>query len=108
VTDRLPLVRGTLDALVLKALAAGPRHGFEIVSWIETRSDGSLEIDDSALYQSLHRLEGRGAIAAQWRTTDNNRRARYYQLTAAGRAHLKAETEQWVRYARLVTGMLTK
>ncbi len=105
--DSLPLVKGTLDALVLKALSWAPMHGFEITSWIESRSGGALGVQDSALYQALHRMEGRGLVAADWGVTENNQRARYYRITKAGRAHLGAETAQWVRYAELVTGILT-
>lgn len=105
--DSMVLVRGTLDALVLKTLSWGPMHGFEITTWLERESGGKLDVEDSALYQSLRRLEERGMIEAEWGVTDNNRRARYYRLTAAGRAHLRAETSRWVRYAEAVTGILT-
>ncbi len=105
--DQTPLVKGTLDALVLKALSWGPMHGFEITTWLEDRSGGALAVEDSALYQALHRMEERGLIAAEWGVTENNRRARYYELTAAGRAHLRAETTRWVRYAETVTDILT-
>jgi PadR family transcriptional regulator, regulatory protein PadR len=100
-------VRGTLDILVLKALSWTPMHGFEITTWLEARSAGALGIQDSALYQALHRLEARELVAAEWGVTENNQRARYYKLTRAGRAHLTAETAQWVRYAETVTGILT-
>jgi transcriptional regulator len=103
----LPLVKGTLDILVLKALSWSPMHGFEITTWLEQHSAGALDVDDSALYQALYRMEGRGLIEAEWGMTENNRRARYYRLTPAGRAHLKAETAQWLRYAETVTGILT-
>ena len=106
-SEPMPLVKGTLDVLVLKALSWGPMHGFEITTWLEDRSAGALGVEDSALYQALHRMEERGLIAAQWGTTGNNRRARYYSVTAAGRAHLRAETSRWVRYAETVTGILT-
>ena len=105
--DTLPLVKGTLDVLVLKALTWCPMHGFEVTSWLEERSGGSLSVQDSALYQALHRLEERGWVAAEWGVTANNQRARYYRLTKEGRAHLAAETAQWVRYAKTVTGILT-
>ena len=105
--DALPLVKGTLDALVLKALSWAPMHGFEITSWIEERSGGALGVQDSAMYQALHRLEERGHVAAEWGVTPNNQRARYYRLTKAGRSFLAAETAQWVRYAETVTGILT-
>ena len=103
----MPLVRGTLDMLVLKALSWTPMHGFEITTWLESRSRGALGVQDSALYQAMHRLEGRGLVAAEWGVTENNQRARYYELTKAGRAHLVAETAQWVRYAETVTGIMT-
>ena len=105
--DALPLVKGTLDALVLKALSWTPMHGFEITSWLEARSAGALGVQDSALYQALHRLEARGLAVAEWGVTANNQRARYYRLTRAGRARLASETAQWVRYAETVTGILT-
>ena len=105
--DPLPLVKGTLDVLVLKALSWAPMHGFEITAWLEGRSGGALGVQDSALYQALHRLEARGLAAADWGVTANNQRARYSRLTDAGRAHLAAETAQWVRYAATVTGILT-
>ena len=105
--DPLALVKGTLDVLVLRALAWAPMHGFEITTWLEDRSGGALGVDDSALYQALHRLEARVLVAAEWGVTANTRRARYYRLPAAGRAHLSAETARWVRYAETVTGILT-
>ena len=105
--ESLPLVKGTLDALVLKALSWTPMHGFEITSWLEARSGGALGVQDSALYQALHRLEARGLAIAEWGVTANNQRARYYRLTPAGRAHLADSTAQWVRYAATVTDILT-
>jgi transcriptional regulator len=105
--ESLPLVKGTLDVLVLKALSWTPMHGFEITSWLEARSGGALGVQDSALYQALHRLEARGLAAAEWGVTSNNQRARYYRLTAAGRTHLAETTAQWVRYAETVTDILT-
>jgi PadR family transcriptional regulator, regulatory protein PadR len=105
--DALPLLKGTLDVLVLKALSWTPMHGFEITSWLESRSGGALGVQDSALYQALHRLEARGLARAEWGVTPNNQRARYYRLTDAGREHLVTETAQWVRYAETVTGILT-
>jgi len=104
--DAVPLLKGTLDLLVLKTLSWGPMHGFGISSWLETQSDGTLGVDDSALYQALHRLEGRGYVEAEWGVTENNRRARWYRLTPAGRRHLQAETDTWMRYTRSVTAIL--
>lgn len=103
----LPLVKGTVDLLVLKALSWGPMHGFGISLWLQEQSGGSLAMDDGAMYQVLHRLEGREHVVAEWGVTENNRRARYYRLTAAGRKHLKLETEMWLRSSRSVTSILT-
>lgn len=102
----LPVLKGTLDVLVLKALIASQMHGFEIVTWLESHSRDALDVEDSALYQALYRMESRGLIKAEWGVTENNRRARYYQITAAGRAHLKAESAQWFRYAEMVSAIL--
>ena len=105
--SKLPVLKGTLDLLVLRALTWAPMHGFEIVSWLEQAASGSLEVEDSALYQAVYRLEEKGLLQADWGVTENNRRARYYKLTAAGRAHLRAETKNWVQYADTVTTILT-
>ena len=104
--DPLPVLKGTLDLLALKALGRRPMHGFEVTSWIEERSRARLAFDDSAIYQALYRLEKRGLVEAEWGVTENNRRARYYELTGRGREHLEAETERLVRYSRIVTGIL--
>jgi len=87
----MALLKGTLDLLVLKALAWGPMHGFEIASWLEARSTGRLVVVDAALIQSLHRMGERGLVSGEWGVTTNGRRARYYKSTAAGRAHLRTE-----------------
>lgn len=105
--EPIPVLKGTLDTLVLKALSITPMHGFEVTVWLEQRSGGALGFEDSALYQALYRLEGRGLVTAEWGTTDNSRRARYYQLTAAGRTQLRERTASWLRYATLVSGILT-
>jgi transcriptional regulator len=103
----LPVIKGTLDVLALRALNMAPMHGFEIVEWLERAAGGSLNIEDSALYQSLYRLEERGYLRASWGVTSNNRRARYYEITSEGKAHLRVETKQWVQYAQVVTAILT-
>ena len=103
----LGLLKGTVDMLVLKALSWGPMHGFGIALWLEEQSKGALGMDDSAMYQVLHRLEERGFVDAQWKTTENNRRARFYRLTPLGRTHLTAETESWLKYSRTVTSVMT-
>ncbi|HEX7050753.1 MAG TPA: PadR family transcriptional regulator [Longimicrobiales bacterium] len=106
-SESLPVLRGTLDLLVLKALSSTPMHGFEVTSWLEERSGGALGLEDSAIYQALYRMERRGWVEAEWGVTENNRRARYYGVTAAGRAHLEAETARLLRYADVVAGILT-
>jgi PadR family transcriptional regulator PadR len=107
VADTPPILKGTLDVLVLKALHWGAMHGFEITDWLEQRSGGVLDVEDGALYHAIHRLEIRGLIEAEWGLTENNRRARYYKLTRAGRHHLRDETASWLRYAGAVTGVLS-
>jgi transcriptional regulator len=103
----LQVVKGTLDVLVLKALSWGPMHGFEVTTWLEERSGGALDVVDSALYQAFYRLEERGYVTAEWGVTENNRRARYYRITSAGRGHLRSQTTQWLRYASTVRVILT-
>jgi PadR family transcriptional regulator PadR len=105
--DALPLLKGTLYMLVLRALSAGPKHGFGIALWLEERSGSQIGLDDSVAYQVLHRLEGRGFVQAEWKVTANNRRARVYTLTRAGRAKLAAETNVWRRYSKVVTTIMT-
>lgn len=104
--ESIPLFKGTLDLLVLKALSFDARHGYGIAAWLEARSDGGLGVDDSALYQALHRLEGRGLVDAEWGVTENNRRARYYTLTARGRRQLADEAATWHRYTATVSALL--
>lgn len=104
--DDLDLLRGTLDMLVLKALMWGPRHGYAVTAWIHDTTDQELRVDDGALYGSLHRLEARGLVAAEWGVSANNRKARYYTLTPAGRAALRAHAATWERYARAVTRVM--
>ena len=105
--NALPVVKGTLDVLVLKALSWGPMHGFEVTTWLESSSAGALDVEDSALYQAFYRLEARDLVSAEWGVTENNRKARYYRITGAGRAHLRAQTAQWLRYAETVSEILT-
>lgn len=100
------LLHGTLDLLVLKTLSWGPMHGYGITKWIEQATKGELEIVDSALYKALHRLEDAGAIATEWGISDNNRRAKYYSLTARGRHQLRAEVTTWRRYVAAVSGVV--
>jgi transcriptional regulator len=102
----LPLVQGTLDLLVLRVLASGPMHGYGIATRVRERTDGHLAIEDAALYQALHRLDRQGLVDAEWAPSENNRRARYYTLTAEGRKRLREETANWRRYARAVDALL--
>jgi transcriptional regulator len=102
----LPLVQGTLDLLVLRTLAAGPMHGYGIASMVHERTGGDLLIEDAALYQALHRLDRQGLVDAEWRASENNRRARYYALTPAGRRRLREDTANWRRYTRAVEAVL--
>jgi PadR family transcriptional regulator PadR len=104
--DRVQLVRGTLDAVVLRALTWRPMHGFEIIRWLEQQSGNALEIEDGTLYHALVRLEKSRCITASWRVTENSRRARYYTLTAKGRAHLRDETAALTAYTRVLNRLL--
>jgi transcriptional regulator len=94
----LDLLQGTVDVLILKTLSWERMHGYSIAKWIEQRTDGVLGVADAALYQALHRLEQRGWIASEWGLSENNRKAKYYQLTAAGRQQLRSEVSQIRRY----------
>jgi PadR family transcriptional regulator PadR len=100
------LLYGTLNVLVLKALSWQPMHGYAISNWLRERSERALDIDDAALYKALHRLADDGAIASEWGLSDQNRRAKYYHLTPAGRRQLRAERSAWDAYARAVGRVL--
>ena len=104
--EELGLLSGTLDLLVLRTLAWGPQHGFAIARWIKTSSDDMLLIEDRALYLALHRLEERGLVESQWGLSENNRRARFYQLTRAGRKQLQSRTDHWTQYAAAIFKVL--
>jgi transcriptional regulator len=98
----LSLLRGTLDLLILQALATGMKHGYAVSEWLEATTDGTLLLEEGTLYPALHRLERKGWIEAEWGLSDNNRRAKYYRLTGAGRRRLREETALWSRYAEAV------
>lgn len=102
----LSLVQGTLDLLVLHTLAGGSMHGYGIAASVHERTNGELAVEDAALYQALHRLDRQGLVDAEWRPSQNNRRARYYTLTSAGRKRLRDETSNWRRYSRAVDAVL--
>ena len=102
----LELIRGTLDVLILKALAWGPLHGYAIMSLIRRQTDEALLVEEGTLYPALWRLEGKGLVEAEWGLSENNRKAKYYRLTSAGRRHLRDETKTWEAYAAAVGKML--
>ena len=102
----LPLLQGTVDLLVLKALTWGPQHGYAVSRWIRERSQGVLGLEDAGLYQALHRLERRRWVSASWGLSENNRRARFYELTSEGRAQLRLEAGPWRQYAAAVFRVL--
>jgi PadR family transcriptional regulator, regulatory protein PadR len=102
----LPLVQGTLDLLVLRTLQPRALHGYGIATTVRDRTGGDLNIEDAALYQALHRLDRQGLVEADWRLSENNRRARYYRLTPPGRKRLREETANWRRYALAVEAVL--
>jgi transcriptional regulator len=100
------LIQGTLDLLVLRVLASAPMHGYGVATAVHRRTDGALAIPDAALYQALHRLERQELVEAAWASSDNNRRARYYTLTTAGRRRLREETASWRRYVHAIESVL--
>ena len=102
----LDLLQGTLDLLILKTLSWGPRHGYAVASWIRETTRDKLQIEEGALYTALHRMEKRGWIEAEWGLSENNRRAKYYELTAHGKKQLRAETASWNDYASAVFQVL--
>jgi PadR family transcriptional regulator PadR len=104
--DSKDLLHGTLDLLVLRALAGEPMHGFTLSKWIDDRTNGDLGIVDSALYKALHRLEDTGAVRAAWGVSENNRQAKYYSLTAKGRRQLRDEVASWKHYVAVVSNLL--
>ena len=104
--DPIDMLHGTLDVLVLKTLSWGPMHGYGISRWIEERTRGVLEIEDAALYKSLHRLERGGSIEAEWGVSENNRKAKFYRLTVRGRQQLRAESNIWRQYAAAIFSVL--
>jgi PadR family transcriptional regulator PadR len=100
--DTGDLLQGTLGLLILKALAGEERHGYGIARWIEDVTGGVLRIEEGSLYPALRRLEDRGFVESRWGLSENNRRARFYAVTGAGRRHLRADASTWMRFARAV------
>lgn len=103
---QMSLLQGTLDVLVLKAVATEPRHGYGVAEWIRSTTDGTLEVEDGALYTSLHRMHKRGWLDAEWGLSENNRRAKFYALTPTGRKELERAEGEWARYADAVFKVL--
>ena len=100
------LLQGSLDLLVLKTLSWQPMHGFGIARWIQRLTDDALQVEEGSLYPALYRLEQRGLVKAEWRLTENNRRAKYYRLTATGKRRLAQEADSWQRFTAAVGKVL--
>lgn len=100
------LLQGTLGILILKSLLLGPAHGYAIARWVEDTTGDVLKIEEGSLYPALRRLEDRGLVSSEWGLSENNRRARFYQITADGRKHLRNEAAVWIRYSQAVTRVL--
>jgi transcriptional regulator len=105
-TERIDLPQGTLDLLILRTLSLEPQHGWAISERVQQVSSDVLRIQQGSLYPALHRLERRGWVKAKWGTSENNRRAKYYELTRTGRKQLEAETESWRKLAAAVAQVL--
>lgn len=105
-TTKSELLQGTLDLLILKTLSAGPMHGYAVVQRIQQRSNDVLVVEEGSLYPCLYRMEEKGWITAEWGKSDNNRRAKFYSLTRAGRKQLEEETAIWERVCRAITLVL--
>jgi PadR family transcriptional regulator PadR len=101
------MLQGTVDILILRTLAWEPMHGYAISRWLDARSGGVLSVEGAALYQALHRLEGRKWVSASWGLSENNRKAKYYALTSEGRAQLRSESAVWKSYAEAVSKVLS-
>ena len=104
--ESLGLVQGTVDVLILRALTRNTLHGYAISQWIKEKSDGALTVEDAALYQALHRLERKGWVDAEWGMSDTGRRARFYELTPAGRKQLKSDVAELRRYVAALFAVL--
>ena len=102
----LDLLQGTLDLLILKTLAWQPMHGYAVARWISDTTNDDLQIEEGALYTALHRMEKRGLLESEWGLSENNRKAKFYQLTLDGRKQLRAKTASFTRYAQAVFKVL--
>jgi len=103
---KVDLLQGTLDMLILKALSKGPMHGYAVVRWIQQITDDVLRVEEGSLYPALHRLEKRRWISSSWGVSENNRKAKYYKLTATGRKQLAAELSSWQRRTEAITKIM--
>jgi transcriptional regulator len=102
------LFTGTLDLLILRTVESGPKHGYAVGRWIRERSSGVLDVEEGALYPALHRLEKRGLLDSEWGQTETGRRAKFYRLSARGRARLEEEASRWSAYSTAVQSVLEK
>lgn len=105
-SSSLPLLQGTLELIILGTIRPKPIHGYGIATAVDERSSGQLQVEDAALYQALHRMERQGYVTAQWGASENNRRARYYVLTAKGRRRLAEQTAYWRSYSKSLEAIL--
>jgi PadR family transcriptional regulator PadR len=104
--ERNTLLHGTLEALILKTLSHGPRHGYAIARWLEERTDQALQVEEGSLYPALYRMEARGLLRAEWGRSELDRRAKFYHLTEAGETRLLDEVEAWARFSTAVSAVL--
>jgi transcriptional regulator len=104
--SELNVLRNSLDLVILKALLWGPRHGYAVAEWVEQATQDVLLLEEGTLYPALHRLERKGWVSAEWGVSENNRRAKFYSLTAAGRTQLRQETPTWLRHADAIALLL--
>lgn len=103
----LNVLRGSLELLILKALTWGPRHGYAVAEWIESATEDTLLVEEGTLYPALHRLERKGAVRSEWGVSDNNRQAKFYSLTTAGRTRFRRDLSLWQRYAAAIEKALS-
>ena len=106
-TPKMEMVKGTLDIMVLKSLSWGSMHGYGVMRWIRKTTDDALQVEEGALYPALHRMEERGWLQAQWGVSENNRRAKFYSLTPAGREQLQVSASRWAVFAESVAKILS-
>jgi PadR family transcriptional regulator, regulatory protein PadR len=104
--SELNVFRSSLDLVILKALSWGPRHGYAVAEWIEQATAATVLVEEGTLYPALHRLDRRGWVETEWGASENNRRAKFYRLTAAGRAQLRREAPTWLRHAEAIARAL--